>query len=467
MKIRYVRWATSEELSEKDCFYLEDRNWNDFGYNTTFVLYYMDNSKEIIEIGPVKILNIDNKDTGRILLKNKYIILDENFISLGQNYEYYENIFKVPNFNGEKILEKLRDWSSYTDDKRVVFKSLKGFRDSILRDWIASSIIENVDDFIKNFTLERELNSKYIYKTQIGGSENECEIDIDFSSHGDLPYRNFVIVGKNGVGKTSLLTKLAEDLNARKELAFSEKIPEYKKILMFYYGKDLEFEIDETSKLKKINIKEKILQNLGEKLNKLKEKKRISYFETAMRELLGEYVLNEELMPTEELSSGHSVIYKLMLHLLLNIETNSLVIIDELEVHLHPNIAGKVMTILRRVMEDYKAYSIISTHSPLILQQVPNRSIRLVERKPEYTKIKKVKFESFGANLTEISQVYFNINDEEADYKVILKEMKRKLKTLGIEENKVEDRKKAIRVMFDNKLTDNAELYLEILFDKE
>lgn len=467
MKIRYVRWATSEKLSEKDCFYLEDRNWDDFGYNTTFVLYYVDNSKEIIEIGPVKILNIDHKDTGGILSQKEYIVLDENFISLGQNYEYYENIFKLPNFNGEKILEKLRDWSSYKLDKRAVFRSLRGFRDSILRDWIASSIIENVDDFTNSFTLERELNCKYIYKTQIGYSENEYEIDIDFRQYGDLPYRNFVIVGKNGVGKTTLLTTLAKDLNIKNEEAFFKKVPEYKKILMFYYGKDLEFEVEGTSRLIKINIKEEALENLREKLKELKEKKRFSYFETAMRELLGKHILNEELIPIEELSSGHSVIYKLMLYLLLNIETNSLIIIDELEVHLHPNIAGKVMTILRKVMEDYKGYSIMSTHSPLILQQVPNRSIRLIERKPEYTKIKKIKFESFGANLTEISQMYFNVNDEEADYKVILKEIKKKFKTLDGEKNKTEDRKEVIRGMFDNKLADNAELYLEILFDKE
>ena len=40
MKIYYTRWWNRSDSHIPNSLYLEDRNWDDYGYKTTFYLYY-------------------------------------------------------------------------------------------------------------------------------------------------------------------------------------------------------------------------------------------------------------------------------------------------------------------------------------------------------------------------------------------------------------------------------------------
>lgn len=465
MKVRYIRWANTSNMNEINCFYLEDRNWNDFGFYTTFNLYYYDREGGIIDIGIVKILNIDTSDTSRVLKKDSYLELDETFVSLGQSEEYYRNIGMLKNIDRIKLLEKLKDISFYSEEKRNNFKMLRGFQTSLLRDWQIANLLENIDNLvnfenIKEVKIQKnQLINNYIYKVKIPKSENLEYIDFNFENNNFLPTKNFVLVGKNGVGKTTILQNLVKDIIEKNNENFIENIPNYQKILMFYYGKDLEFDNSETEELKKFNIKEEI-EDLEEKLKIIKEKKRFEYLRAALINLLGiETIDFENLIPIEKLSSGHSVIYKLLLNLLLYIEKGTLVIIDELEVHLHPNIASRLMRILRNTIKHHDGHSIMTTHSPIILQQIPSVSVRKIGRNYNHLFIEKLNFECFGANLTEISQEVFEVSNEDEDYKSILSEIVNQMTKDRL------DVEVEVNKLFSNKLRANAELYLQTLLD--
>ena len=208
-------------------------------------------------------------------------------------------------------------------------------------------------------------------------------------------------------------------------------------------------------KLEKINIKEQDETISYEKLIELvKSKKRFELALTAIQTVIGRDNIGDNLFPKYELSSGQKVIYKLILNFLSKIERNSLIIIDELEVHLHPNMLSQMITIIRNFLEIFNSYSIMSTHSSYILQQVPSKNVRIIERDENIPRVKKLETECFGENLSEISEKIFQVNDNEAEYKKMFNEMKKQ----GLSREEIE-------TLFENKLSFNARIYLISIYN--
>lgn len=58
---------------------------------------------------------------------------------------------------------------------------------------------------------------------------------------------------------------------------------------------------------------------------------------------------------------------------------NSLLLFDEPETHLHPNMIFKLVKSLYKILETEESYAIIATHSPIIIQQVPSKNILIFE----------------------------------------------------------------------------------------
>jgi hypothetical protein len=50
---------------------------------------------------------------------------------------------------------------------------------------------------------------------------------------------------------------------------------------------------------------------------------------------------------------------------------------------LHPNMLTSLMRLLHAVLEDFHRFAILATHSPQVLQELPARSIRIIERDAE------------------------------------------------------------------------------------
>lgn len=418
IKIRYVRIISNANLN--NCYYLEDRNWDDFGFKTTFNLYYRNNNSNKL-IGQVKILNKKSNITKNNLSIND-IILDKNFISLGQNREYYEKINELNDNEKNNILNLLRDYSICSKDEISEFKKLEGFNSSLLREWEANLILENIN----KIKYKENLNSTYTYKTRLENALDDHIIKFSFDINENLSFRNFIIVGKNGVGKTSILKNLIKDIKLNNKSNFSNGIPNYDKVLLFYYGEDLEYDIEENEIFKKINLKDTTNTSEEDDIKEIEKEGKKEYLLKALNELL-DININDLYIDIKGLSSGQLTMYKLLIKFLLYVkEKQTLIIIDEPETHLHPNIIGRFMIYFRRILEDFKIHSIMSTHSPIILQQTFSKNIRIIEREDNIPIVKMLDFECFGENLSQITQEVFNLLDFESDYKQLIKELKRK-----------------------------------------
>jgi|GEM_PF-3301176 len=117
------------------------------------------------------------------------------------------------------------------------------------------------------------------------------------------------------------------------------------------------------------------------------------------------------------LSSGQNTFLIKSLSILMTIETNSLVIIEEPENFLHPSLLINLMSILKQILVQTNSCSIISTHSPLILRELPREQVTIFNRYNNVTSHRKPTIETFGADATELFQEAFSDLEASASYR--------------------------------------------------
>lgn len=117
------------------------------------------------------------------------------------------------------------------------------------------------------------------------------------------------------------------------------------------------------------------------------------------------------------LSSGQNTFLIKTLSILMTIETNSLVIIEEPENFLHPSLLIKLMTILKKILIETNSCCIISTHSPLVLRELPKEQVTIFNRHNNITSHRLPSIETFGSDATELYQESFSELEASAAYR--------------------------------------------------
>lgn len=103
-----------------------------------------------------------------------------------------------------------------------------------------------------------------------------------------------------------------------------------------------------------------------------------------------------------ELSSGQIAFMSCMFSLISIIESNSLVIIEEPENYLHPSLLTHFINSITNILRDANSVAIISTHSALVLREIPSTQVTILNRNGNVTKFKKPNIETFGADTHQI-----------------------------------------------------------------
>ena len=125
----------------------------------------------------------------------------------------------------------------------------------------------------------------------------------------------------------------------------------------------------------------------------------------------------------KHLSSGQSIILFIITELIAKIRFDSLILYDEPETHLHPNAISQLVNTVYHLVHLFKSYCIIATHSPLIIQEIISKNVYVVEREGNYSSIRRIGIESFGENLSILSEEVFGNREIPKQYQIILKEM--------------------------------------------
>ncbi|WP_394136814.1 AAA family ATPase [Cytobacillus oceanisediminis] len=485
-------------------------DWNDYGFETTF---WLDFWKEgtFFPIGLIRILHISDNITRRII-PNEFASLTDDYISLGYNEKLYKNLINVLGRERSKeILFKLNDISLIGLEGNEKFKlEHKGIQDSFFRSSEGRFLYSDVKDkyFLDKGSQDRDYN--FTFNANLYSENDDLkEINIDFRKKDNyLPNRLFTIVGKNGVGKTRLLNQLAESLfdSSKPEnkdrfvyieksgtSKLDEKIPIYNKIIAisfsvfdkFYKGsinvendsrksEELEEEEDQTKfnnytyiGLHKVDNSIYSSDELIE-INKRAYKKIIEnnrqrlFIESINSSNILNYKLDNDFdyegFFSEIFSSGQSIFISMLCRLLSEIEDGSLIFLDEPELYLHPNAIANLARIYYEILEKFKSYAILCTHSPILVQEIPSKYVRKLFITDNNTiHYSRPNIETFGTNISDLTANIFNVLDGESLYRSKLIEWS---KDSNLNEERIID-------LFENGLSLKTQLYLASLFEGE
>lgn len=465
-----------KENIEYPSFFFKKIDWNDYLRHTKYSVYYYPNKSEEIHLGFIKILDINNINTQ---LKNTFDTLEGNFCSLWQQIGNYENLKKAFPQHYQDILQDLRDVAFYPEIRKK-FEKFDGFNKSLLRDNEAYKAMQEA----KKVLFGRKENNifNFNFSTKVLNAETEHTVNFDFSSKDLLPNRIITIIGKNGTGKTQFLANFANSLSGEDitKGSFSPERPLFSRVIAVSYSAFDKFHHNTEKKImsyKYCGIRnenglisdEEQRNSLREAFEQIYKHSRKDKWRAVMSNILDEKSLeyfytkfiverNYNIFDTNGeniLSSGQNILMRLVTEVIAFVRDESLIIFDEPETHLHPNIIVGVIRMIHQLLEEFNSYAIIATHSPLILQEMPSNYVIVFEREGNYPIIRKLDIESFGENLTVLTEKAFNTIEVELTYKEILKKISQKMSY----EEAME--------LFDDKLSFNASIYLRNLYSNK
>ncbi|MFI6163150.1 AAA family ATPase [Micromonospora haikouensis] len=134
--------------------------------------------------------------------------------------------------------------------------------------------------------------------------------------------------------------------------------------------------------------------------------------------LLHEETFRSQIFPA--LSTGHKIVLNIVVHLAAHLERRSLVLIDEPESHLHPPLLAALIKSINLLLERRDSYAVIATHSPVVLQEVPRRYVRVLRRNGQHTYVHEPEIETFGENVGTLTRHVFDLDSSSTDYHEIL-----------------------------------------------
>lgn len=444
--------------------------WNDYSYWTEFSLFFYSESEKFY-IGATKITDGESSYSIKVIPKT-FQVLPDNFCSLGQSRKFYQNLKKVTGTLFESVLFALKDVAFFPDihDK---FENNQIFKDSLIRFDLAEQNLREAKHLVYNYDLSNLYSFKYSFNPKY--SEDSVDIEFNFNKDNELPSRIYAIIGKNGTGKTQLITSLPLDISKKHNDLFTPRPPLFSKVIAVSYSIFDNFDIPQKTstfnyvycglfnivdgKKEILTLKQQTLR-FHRNWKRIKELERMEVWRNILLNFIDDDIVNGFIVQDdsernsltvnieyfnkvkEKLSSGQSILLFVISEIISNIRLDSLILFDEPETHLHPNAISQLMNLIYDLVHQFESYCIISTHSPLIIQELLSKNVYVIERHENTPSIRKIGLESFGENLTVLTEEVFGNKEISKQYKKIVsslvdenytyEEIVRKLESDGI-----------------------------------
>lgn len=445
------------------CYIIRD-NWDDFSFKTTCHLYYTDNNIQVKSLGIVKIMQA-GITSGYTTLDDSFTQLPSTHCSLG-NQGYYEEIVDLPEEIRLDILRSLRDCVYHPE---IFSKNLSesAMKNSLLRDISLS----NVNRLYPSILAGNAFLTPFQFKFLINGDE-DSSIEVSVSPHSLPPTNIHVLIGRNGVGKTRILSGLMDEITKNK----SPNNISQKGTLQFP-SEDMVTEAFKTEKFTNLIVvvfsafdNFKPVRNLTEKgsipcqyiglknedgnafktptelkqdftlsidacLGTIRKKRWIDAIKILNSDpIFKEYnmdILAEKGAEMQEfydifddLSSGHKIILLTLTRLVELVDEKTLILIDEPENHLHPPLLSSFIRAISNLSIQRNAVALVATHSPVVLQEVPRSCVTKIYRVGNSYNLHRPEFETYAENIDTLTRDVFMLELEDSGfYKSIKKHL--------------------------------------------
>lgn len=413
--------------------------WNDFDAKTRFDLFYYNEHGAPLHVGDVKVISsatekdqYGNYDVSQFL-DDSFMELPSDFCSLGQNQDYYDTLKRLLGKSQMmSALWALQDCALFpvVEDRY----SNHPFFYSLVREKEAEDTLNDEAYRLRGENLRERFFFTYHFKPNY--ADEATDISFNYSNNGDFPNNLYAIIGKNGTGKTQLISRLPLDLEAAKDVNFDHR-PSFKKYIAVSYCYYDNFDIPDASAtfnyrycglLKKMsNGKREIMskadlqERLIENCKTITKKNRVNEWAEVMASFFPEATIkswrsgengqniNERTVieAANKMSSGESAFLYVFFSIIANIGKYSLILFDEPETHLHPEAITSLTNAIHKLLEAYTSYGLIVTHSPIIVREMLSRNVLVMHRNDDQLLVNRIGIESFGENIAVLSNEIF------------------------------------------------------------
>ena len=199
--------------------YLRIDRWNDYSFVTMFYMSFMDKNGNVKDVGNIKIgfkgqtTDIATYQKIQNDFKSKiFTSLSNDYFSIGTDADYYKNIFSLEKEVRDDILFSLKDLAFNSNlIKKIEEEDV--FSVSLLRFVRLKSITEQFSRILAGKPALTDFKFTFV----ISKGEKNSEIKLDFTiKASSKPSSNIhAIIGRNGVGKTTILNGMVEAIMSK------------------------------------------------------------------------------------------------------------------------------------------------------------------------------------------------------------------------------------------------------------
>ena len=496
----------------RNAIILKIDNWDDYHFKTTFNGVYIDSEGEKTDLGTVKIAKSNMQKGERTIdtIPKEFNVIPQGYFSLWQSADSYQLVKELEDRLDDKIFEALNDVAY---DLKLLNRYAQ---EPVMRD----SLLRNVSRFMCEKQFHRitrgdaKLTSyRFDYVVQ-RTDEIFSDFKLSFSVIPESfpPTNIHVLIGRNGTGKTRLIKHMISsicDKKSEKEcflypdedtfensahfesvlcVAFSpfddfSELDKYgeSSIKYNYIGVKKEYDSEgyedgwgEISLLD--DIKKQFIESFQ---NCMSNKTKSHDWDETIKILesdpmfagydIGKYMYNQEysnriyynnIKPIEtlfeNLSSGHKFVLSIITCCIDKLAEKTILFIDEPENHLHPPLVASMVRSVSRLLRKRNGVAIISSHSPIVLQEVPKSCVWLLNREGDFMQAHRPSIETFGANVGSLINEVFGYEVKNSGFQRMIKDAVKQKESY-----------EEVLEQFEYQLGDEAKSMVRILFSQK
>lgn len=124
----------------------------------------------------------------------------------------------------------------------------------------------------------------------------------------------------------------------------------------------------------------------------------------------------------KKLSSGHKIVLLTVTRLVETVEEKTLVLLDEPEAHLHPPLLSAFVRALSDLLINRNGVALIATHSPVVLQEVPASCVWMIRRSGTRSVAERPEVQTFGENVGLLTREVFGLEVTHSGFHRMLRE---------------------------------------------
>lgn len=328
---------------------------------------------------------------GRYIIKKKFDVC----IPLGsERFDDLDLSFDLEKKEGARNINLLigRNGVGKTFIIDQIIKTILGISENKIEYPYFNKVVVSAFSPFENFPISSDISDLYKDKHSIEASKLKKE-----NKKKRLIVNNYCYIGFRNQDKT-----------------FDKSYPKYKSVKSIFniikydnenkwWSEIVKKEIlFETLKLS-INFDSLCVKDKNNNLIDLKDIDTIDYRSINIKEGLF-FLKNSNLV---KLSSGQEIYTYLIPQLIDEIENETLLLIDEPELYLHPGIELGLIKMIKELLIIFKSFAVIATHSSIISREVDRHAVKVLRRSDDYTTITLPNIQTYGADLeTIISEVF-------------------------------------------------------------